>query len=325
MKSFYIYILLFLFASCVTKTNSIESSFVIITDDFTIPNSIEESPVYDYLLPRELSCENTMNLNIKPKIVRINESIDELDFSTEKNFFQKMYNAKVTPESAKAKLSKVIIPKEWKKVDYKPSEKKILNYLNNLASENYIIISDRNYKFIDSTKIILFKNNLDLNEKISQILCKDDNKTAKFALLSNLKSGRAKAIGVGITDTIQPPQPPLTNPCNLKSIPEASDLVFDIKEVLDTSLDYDTRRENAKNIFKKYFDEQAYVALYNDPTSKNPKIWDAGEGILYFVDRLAALESVNNISVFRAEFSKETGKISGVYIVECHNASELVQ
>lgn len=187
-------------------------------------------------------------------------------------------------------------------------------------------VKNKSYK--NPIKVNLFSNKTELQkvrDEVKKQLCEGSSQII-FILENTPNLDEEITISTDVEKkdenvTTNAPQ----NPCNSKSISEASDLVFEAMQILDTSLDYDVRRENAKNIFKKYFDEQAYVAVYSDHKSKNPKIWDTGEGVYYFVDRLAALESVNSISVFRAEFSKETGKISGIHIVECHNASELIQ
>ncbi|WP_298370317.1 hypothetical protein [uncultured Lutibacter sp.] len=119
-------------------------------------------------------------------------------------------------------------------------------------------------------------------------------------------------------------KPNLGNPCSENTIASAFDLREDMLKIVNAQLSSSERNELAIKVWNKYFDESAYVATYISKTDNNPEIWNPGQGKQYFTHRIAILESITDINIFRVETSTQSGKISGIKIIECHNASEAI-
>jgi hypothetical protein len=116
----------------------------------------------------------------------------------------------------------------------------------------------------------------------------------------------------------------IKNPCNQQTVSNALDLKLDIQnQILNYNESFTTRLSNAEKIWLKYFHKNAYVALYENANESSNNVWDPGSGKNYFTNRLALLESIVSVSIFRIEFA-QNGKISGLHIIECQNASELL-
>jgi hypothetical protein len=112
-------------------------------------------------------------------------------------------------------------------------------------------------------------------------------------------------------------------PCNNPSLVELMSLRNELLQVIDTSSSMSERSVLAEQIWNKYFDSDAYVANYQHKDDKNPEVWEPGEGREYFISRIAILKSITDITIFRVEYSKDDHKITGIKLIECHNASEL--
>lgn len=159
-----------------------------------------------------------------------------------------------------------------------------------------------------------FKSSQILKKQIDSLICLNyDYSTHEIVIF--LKS----------EESITIPFPPTeTYPCKNNTTANAIDLKEDIEnQILNTTKSYNLRLSNAEKIWKTYFDENAYVALYSSPKESTNNVWDPGSGLNYFTDRLALLESIVGVSIFKVEYANN-GKVSGLHIVECHNSSELI-
>lgn len=167
------------------------------------------------------------------------------------------------------------------------------------------------------------KNVEELKKEIQKRLC-DENVSSIIVKVSN-------EIEVGFVDDepedvegdddeITTPLPP--NPCKVSTVNNAEFLKDDLLKIIDASKSSYERKKIANEIWSKYFTKNAYVAQYLHRNDKNPNLWNPGEGKMYFVNRLAVLESMTDINIFKIETSTQNGKISGIRIVECHNSSE---
>lgn len=116
---------------------------------------------------------------------------------------------------------------------------------------------------------------------------------------------------------------PKINPCQVKTLDDAQDLKAELLKIIDTSLSDEERDDLAKKVWATYFDDKAYIERRLYQSDPNGSVWKPGQGIFYFTDRIAVLESITDINIIRIERSKKTGKISGIILVECHNASEI--
>lgn len=161
-----------------------------------------------------------------------------------------------------------------------------------------------------------FKSIQDVKKHIDEITCQDGGFGKEIVVLlprsedgtSTTGGGEGKSLGL--------------DPCQEKTIPKALELKDAISEVINTGKSLEERLELAEKIWAKYFSKNAYVALYQNRQDNNPDVWNPGSGEKYFTNRLAMLESIVGVAVFRVEYSKINNKISGIHIVECQNASE---
>ena len=104
----------------------------------------------------------------------------------------------------------------------------------------------------------------------------------------------------------------------------ALDLKEDIKKIIDTSISVNERIDLARSIYKKYLSDNAIIERHKFIGDSNQDVWDPGQGINYFTNRLATLESITDVSIFKVDHSKkEQGKFSGLYVIECHDTTEI--
>jgi hypothetical protein len=114
------------------------------------------------------------------------------------------------------------------------------------------------------------------------------------------------------------------DPCSQNTVTDGLDLKEDLMQIVDTKHTYKERDRLARETWKKYFDPMASVTFYVKANQKYPEgFFESGDGANYFIDRLAYMSSITNLNITRIEYHKDTPKISGIVIVECHNASEI--
>ena len=162
-----------------------------------------------------------------------------------------------------------------------------------------------------------------LNKAIQEVAC--DSEVAEVFVLINPSilaetledSSRTKK-----TDSIIPPPGP-DGPCNQLTTNGALNLNDAIVEIINPNKSLTERLNEAEDVWKKYCHPNAYVALFKNKDDESIDVWDPGNGKNYFTNRLAILESIVSTSIFRLETAND-GKISGIHIIECQNAEELL-
>lgn len=114
------------------------------------------------------------------------------------------------------------------------------------------------------------------------------------------------------------------DPCKQNTVTDGLDLKEDLLQIIDTKRTYKERDRLARETWKKYFDPMASVTFYIKANQKNPEgFFESGDGANYFIDRLAYMSSITEVNIIRIEYHNDTHKISGIVVVECHNASEI--
>lgn len=302
-----------------------------ITLVFDTPQEKGHYPDYfkEIVMPFSAECEdyilkpiNVTRLDIKNAPVETNAWYFEqmgdntVEFST--TWLNQYYKDSLMPKhlsiSAKKTVSDKAIDKYLKKSDVLT-----IIYSEDAEEETY-----NDHTIYTSAK--------DINKKIQESVCGDKYK--EVVVLVNPKKLR----------TIALPPPPIPegkktgkmgskeeaiggktvgNPCQKSTIPQALELKEDLLKIIDTKRSYTERDKLAKQVWRKYFDKMASVYMYSRPNQIHAKFWESGDGINYLVDRLAYKNSITNLNITRAEFHRETNKISSITIVECHNASEI--
>lgn len=161
-----------------------------------------------------------------------------------------------------------------------------------------------------------------LNKAIQEVAC-DIAVTEVFVLVNpSLLAMSEGPIGIG-TGEDELKIEKITDPCNLPTTNGALDINQAIAEVIDTSKTLTERLNLAEEVWAKYCHPNAYVALFKDKDDESVDVWNPGNGKNYFTNRLAILESIVSTSIFRIE-TANNGKISGIHIIECQNANELL-
>jgi len=160
-----------------------------------------------------------------------------------------------------------------------------------------------------------------IQKKIRETSC--DNSSGKVIIIVNPQELLAVSSPIDSTEIIIPP-PPTGDPCEISTVADGLDLKDDLLKIINTAIGYNKRDQIARATWKKYFDEMASVKMYLKPNQKSPEgMWESGDGANYLIDRLAYMNSITDVNITRLEYHLETKKISGMVIVECHNASEV--
>tara|TARA_R110001583_G_scaffold43654_1_gene138815 strand:- start:645 stop:1625 length:981 start_codon:yes stop_codon:yes gene_type:complete len=217
------------------------------------------------------------------------------------------------------------------KLDYeeflpKMTSSEFLSKKGNLnKNTNNLKINSNDLIFIISTSNTnepnYFPDVKSLKIKLDSILISEGKNFNKNVYVKYEQDQKTTVIGIGITQK-KSGSVSDQSPCEQNTISSALDLQDDILKIIDAKLSSSERNEFAIDVWNKYFDEKAYVALYTSQTDNNPEIWNPGQGKQYFTHRIAILESITNVNIFRVETSTQSGKISGIKLIECHNASE---
>jgi hypothetical protein len=173
----------------------------------------------------------------------------------------------------------------------------------------------------------VFTSAKDVNAAIQKNACTNNTKSAIVLINPKELLTITPPIQVednieGLTETTRPL--PSGDPCEAGTVSDGLNLKDDFLKIIDTKRSYSERDKIAKATWNKYFDDMASVKMYIKTNQKNPEgTWESGDGSLYLVDRLAYMSSITDINITRIEYHRETKKISGIVVVECHNASEI--
>ncbi len=227
--------------------------------------------------------------------------------------------------------------KGW--LDHYFSDSLTNNYLTKKATRESISINsyikDKNpnvYIYSETAEVDeyegheVFTSAKDVNAAIQKNACGNTNKEA--IVLINPKELRSIApplppeiIESGTTTgTATPP----SSPCEANTVADGLDLKDDLLKIIDTKRSYSERDKLAKETWAKYFDKMAAITMYLKAGQKNPEgRWESGDGSVYLVDRLAYMSSITDVNITRIEYHRETKKISGITVVECHNSSDV--
>lgn len=195
------------------------------------------------------------------------------------------------------------------------SDKVIDLYLNKKDVLTLIYSEDSDEETYNDQTI--FTSAKDVSKKIQESVC--GNTYKEVVVLVNPKKLKTVAPLPTVKKAVVHQT---SNPCQEKTISGALELKDAISEIVNTGKSLEERLALAEKIWAKYFSKNAYVALYQNRQDNNPDVWNPGEGEKYFTNRLAMLESIVGVAIFRVEYSKVNNKISGIHIVECQNASE---
>ena len=314
---------LLLLNSCVTKKDGRTSKVIVVIDDYNIESNLADTGFTNFITPKLLDCkEKPINLQVSPIIYRFSgDVIDTLKMEYEKNSVQKFFEIPVKEEDVLNQLKKVELPELWKKNKFVNAKSNILLFASEI-NEDDIIFADKSYEFLSSFKNVnIVKSEETYRTILSKLFCNSKILKPKIYIFYNLKSFTSKKPitvgGDGGNDLTT------TNPCKTTTISSGLDLKEDLVEIIDTKRSTSERIHLAEQVWNKYFDNDAYVAKYLHENDKNSEIWEQGEAKEYFTSRLAIMKSIYDVNIFRIEYSKEDPtKISGIHIVECHNASQ---
>lgn len=200
------------------------------------------------------------------------------------------------------------------------NENAIDSYLNKEGVLTLIFSEESDQELYNETPI--YTNPKEITSKIRQDLCSNTYKEivvivnpAKLAQSTGITEVDEDKVGVSTTTN--------KNPCNQPTVNGALELNDAIAEIINTNKTLTERLNNAEDVWKKYCHPNTYVALFKNKDDESLDVWDPGSGKNYFTNRLAILESIVSTSIFRIELAND-GKISGIHIIECQNANELL-
>lgn len=328
-KVFFILSIFTIITGCVSNSKGIPVDIQVISDDFSIEENLAKSSISNFITPKLLECSEPIKLQPQVTINRFSgKKAEELKIEFKKNFFQNLFEANIDEEKGRKLLEDYEIPKEWKTNNYQNSKNEIITYLRNL-DEDVILLADKEYDSIPNlTNPIIFKNAEEYKSLLAQLYCENENRPNKIVILYNLKSFHDNKIEYGTEETEEETQSGgeeiKGDPCTQNTVTDGLDLKEDLMQIVDTKRTYKERDQLARETWKKYFDSVASVTFYVKANQKYPEgFFESGDGANYFIDRLAYMSSITNLNITRIEYHKDTHKISGIVIVECHNASEI--
>lgn len=161
-----------------------------------------------------------------------------------------------------------------------------------------------------------YKSIKEIRSHLDSLLCTDKSYSRKkiYIMFDN------------VGDDPPPPPPPDTTViggCTLPTVTDGLDLKQDMLQIIAAE-SINERVDLARQVYENYMSKNAIVERHKFVGDNNQDVWDPGQGINYFTNRLATLESITDISIFRVDHSKkEPGKFSGIYVIECHDMQEL--
>lgn len=168
----------------------------------------------------------------------------------------------------------------------------------------------------------IYTNPKEITSKIRQDLCSNTYKEV-VVIVNPAKLAQSTGITEVDEDVVSVNATTNKNPCNQPTTSGALDINDAITKIISTNKSLTERLNEAESVWKKYCHPNAYVALFKNKGEESIDIWDPGSGKNYFTNRLAILESIVSTSIFRIELASD-GKISGIHIIECQNANELM-
>lgn len=298
-------------ASCSSKREELALTFVLDT-----PISSEKYPTYfkDMVMPfKDASCETDFLLKpisfVRADIKRTEVESNAWHFAAvgdntvefSKGWLQQFFTDSLTPSFLKKTLG-------GRKI-------KLDSYLK--KKDEVVILYSEESELDEYQGVPVFHTSKEVKSKIQETAC--SNTLKKVTVLINpseLSKPPPSGTTTGGSET------PL-NPCGVNTVASALDLKTKIEALVDVNQSDAERLQKAKEIWNTFFDPKAYVASYKDKNDENPDVYNPGEGKQYFTSKLAVLESIHSVGIFRLETSKKSGKISGIHIVECHDASEV--
>lgn len=196
------------------------------------------------------------------------------------------------------------------------SKKAIDTYFKKENILTLILSEDSDEEMYNENKI--YANGRAISLAIKEKICKKEySEIVIIVNPSKLKS--SQPILNEVTNTVK--NQVVNNPCNQQTTSKALVLKADLLRVVNTKKSYKERDKIAKEVWAKYFDENASVKMYLNLNDKYPDEWESGDGKNYFVDRLAYKSSIIDINITRVEFHRDTNKITHITTVECHNSS----
>ncbi|MFS4448370.1 hypothetical protein [Maribacter sp. 2307UL18-2] len=197
-------------------------------------------------------------------------------------------------------------------------ELKLASYLT--KTDNIVVLYSEESELDEYEGVPVLHTSKEVHSKIAETAC--DNPSKKVVVIINpreLEEMRLESPPLPIGD------PLLTeNPCGMETLVDAFELKSRIQAIIDVNQTDEQRLYKAEAVYRDFFDDKAYVASYKSKGDSNPDVYDPGEAIHYFTSKLAVLESIHDVAIFRLETSKKSGKISGMHIAECHDAKELL-
>lgn len=199
-----------------------------------------------------------------------------------------------------------------------PTKNKSLSIKSYLKSEADVVLIYSEESDKDSFEgIPVYNTATRIQEVIKETSC--NNAKNKVTVIINPKALESPETG-GINAL---PITTIKNPCGANTVADGLDLKDDLLKIIDTKRGYKERDKLAKAIWSKYFDAMAAVTMYLKTNQQNPEgRWESGDGSIYLVDRLAYMNSITDINITRIEYHRDTKKITGITVVECHNASD---
>lgn len=170
----------------------------------------------------------------------------------------------------------------------------------------------------------IYTNPKEVTSKIREGLCSNTYKEVLVIVNPSILAQSTGETKVGEDEVVVDETTTANNnPCNQPTANGALDINDAIAEIINTNKSLTERLNEAENVWEKYCHPNAYVALFKNKDDQSIDVWDPGSGKNYFTNRLAILESIVSTSIFRIELAND-GKISGIHIIECQNANELL-
>lgn len=277
--------------------------------DITEPFSATQCDT-DYLLKPI----NVARIDIKKAPVELNawyfEQMGDNTVEFSKNWLSQFYKDSLMIDHLSKPTKKVVSDNA---LDSYLSKKEVLT----------LIFSEESYQeqYNDTP---IYTSAKEVTSKIREELC--SNSYTEIVVLVNpsqLASEPQQVIEETDSDTTIEVVETYANPCDQPTTNKALDLNDAIAGIINTNATLTERLNKAENVWTTYCHPNAYVALYKQKNTESFDVWNPGSGKNYFTNRLAILESIVSTAIFRVEFAND-GKISGIHIIECQNANELM-
>lgn len=313
----YILFTLFLLISCGDDAKPIPITFVFdkalsegnypdYFKEIIMPFSTNKCEPTDYLLKPI----NVTRLDIKKASVETNawyfEKMGDNTIEFSKNWLSQYFKDSLINRHLTLPAKKVV------------SKKAIDTYLSKENILTFIFSEDSDEEVYNENKI--YTNGKEISLAIKEKIC--EKEYAEIVIIVN--PSKLKSSQPILDDVPKIVKTPITkNLCNQKTTSKALALKDDLLRIVNTGKSYSERDKIAKEVWAKYFDDNASVKMYLNLNDKYPDEWESGDGKNYLVDRLAYKNSIIDVNITRVEFHRDTNKITHITTVECHNSSEI--